>query len=145
MDFSTLFGTYKIIKDASGQEWKLAVIGLGELAEYINWYRYAKLREAETATKFLPEDLRREELSKVYKECKEAEISPEMNIVLEDMQTPAGLSHLLYLSLKINYPSIKEIDVSKIFNIENQQEVFDNVNFIVGLGEKSEGEAMGQR
>lgn len=144
MDFATLFGHFKQIKDRSGTEWKLAVIGLGELAEYITWYRYRPLREAEAATKFLPEDARREELLKVYKECKEQVLSPEMGTVISDMQLPDGMNYLLYLSLKINYPNIKERDISKIFDISNQQEIFDNIEFIVGIGEKSEGEALGQ-
>lgn len=145
MDFSTLFGNFKYIKDTSGKEWTLAVIGLAELAEYIRWYRYAPLREAELATKLLPEDARREELIKVYKECKEAEISPEMTTVIKDMQHPAGMNYLLYLSLKINYPNIKETEISKIFDISNQDDIFENVNFIIGLGNNQAGEAMGQR
>lgn len=145
MDFTTLFGEHKIITDTNGKEWKLAILGLGELAEYVTWYKYMPLREAELATKLLPEDVRKEELRLVYKECKEKEVNIEDSSISEGMQTPAGLNYLLFLSLRMNHPEIKQSDVSKIFNLKNQETIDDYSMYVIGVEKPQEGEPMGQR
>ena len=144
VDFTTLFGEYRIVPDSEGRELKLAILGLGELAEFTTWYKYLPLREAEIATKLLPEDVRKEELRQVYKECRERDLNIEDKSISEGMQTPAGLAYLLFLSLRMNYPDIKEKDVSKIFNLKNQEVIDDYSMYVIGVEKPQEGELMDQ-
>lgn len=134
MDLPTIANCPIEIEGIDGKTYKLSILSFRELAEYSRWVKFKDYYEAKELG--LPKD----ELQQVYKECKEKKTDFGDKETLAAINSTAGIQKLLYLSLRILQPSLKEEDVSKIINISNfASELTSGLVDILGIGGSNEG------
>lgn len=97
---------------ADGKEYTLSPLGFKEIAEFCIWFQFKEYNQA----KQLGVD--KDKLNEIYEKCKNDPVSFEEERVLKAVIFPDGISKVLYYSLRIKHPNLKEADVSKIINMD---------------------------
>ncbi len=155
MSFLSLMGEH-INLEVGDKTYKLAPLGFAEMAEYLLWYQYKEVEDAEKVTKSLSPEMRQKILKDTYDKCKNkcykytdsngeektAPLSWEMQEVQDSSSSVEGLGYQIYLSLKINHPEIKKEDVSKIVTVKTFNDLFDKFMQLQGVSplDQSDGE-----
>lgn len=135
-DFVKLAVSSVEIKGANGEIYRLSPIGFREMAEFCIWKQFQNYETAKLA------GVDKDTLKEIYQECTKAPVSFEQIDTIKSMTTPGGIAKLLYLSLRIAHPDVKERDVSKIINLADMQgDLADKLFAISGIDRKETQES----
>lgn len=126
-----------------GKHYLIGQYGFKEIAAFIQWWRFKEYEELRNAAGENPVKEIREQLLKKFLECQDKALSLESEEVMKAMTTPAGIHKILYYSLKIEQPNIKEEDVSKIVGPINYEEILIKLQTAGGIN-LTMGETKGQ-
>ena len=141
MELAQLVASEDEFTGIDGNNYRLAPLGLKEIGEFCIWIQF---RDYEIGKRIgLPKD----ELTEVYKQCKETAIKFEQKEFLAAILTAEGLHRLIWYSMKLANPEIQESHVSKVISTANINEISDKVfkcSGLLGSNEESVGEQMPQ-
>jgi len=154
MSFLGLMGP-NIEIEYEGKKYKLAPLSFKEVAEYVLWFKYKEVEEAEFATKNFSPELRQEILSETYKRCRDKiwetasgekhNISWEMPEVQDSCLTIEGIAQQLYLSLKVNHPEVTKEMCSRIVSLETYSNtILDKLLEVNGMKPNPQTEHLGE-
>jgi hypothetical protein len=120
---------------ADGKDYILSPLGFKEIAEFCIWLQFKEYTQAKQF------GLDKDKLQEIYDKCKNDPISFEDQRVTDAIILPDGISKILYYSLRIKHPEIKETELSRIINIDMNAEIEQALALSFGLvKKKDEGE-----
>ena len=134
-NFISIVGPNMTIQGADGKDYILAPLGFGEIAEYLEWYKWKPYTEFKRIMQTAPLSpaLENAEELKIFTECKDRVVSPDMPEVVKSYTSIDGMAKQLYLSLRVGNPALKESYLCKIINSENINEIFVRLRAISGI------------
>lgn len=127
--------------------YKLCALTFKDFAEYVLWYQFKELRDAEYATKNLDDSIKEPILKEAYSNCvkkcfiwkdehgvdQKAPLSWEQSEVQESLNSVEGIAYQLFLSLRHNHPDVTEQLADEIVTLQTYQQILGKILIVQGL------------
>jgi len=114
-----------------GKVWSLSKLTVGDITEFKGYLRYARWHELNAMKEQFPEEIVKQQLDNLFKECAEKVVSD------EDFSSNAfaleGASYLLYLSLRRNHQGITRQECNEILTVNNLEDTITKLLTISGM------------
>jgi len=119
------------ITTEDGKVWSLSKLTVGDITEFKGFLRYARWHELNALKDQFPEDIVKEQLDRLFKECAQKTVSD------DDISSNAfaleGATYLLYLSLKRNHQGITREQCNEILTVNNLEDTITKLLTISGM------------
>lgn len=124
--------------EARGKVWIISPLTLGDLKRFARWVQFRPWNEFQEMAGVIPETQYQEELSALLKECVKNRVDIDSPEYKAAMQSPAGIAHLVYLSLAHKQPTITPAMCEELLTTRNVDEVAGKVIICSGFTTEEE-------